>query len=103
MKKTANYIDLYIYNRGNTHVVAHITVDKLIDGKRIPASELIQSLQHYRDRNNRKAFELEQAAEQVPQIKAYIQENIDKLNAYIQKLPDDLRDVYGIPYCIRIS
>lgn len=83
--------------------LATIPVSEMTDRKRIPADKLISSMREKRECLPRKAYDLETNMNQVGNIKAYVSETIEKLETYLRSLPEDLRDIYGLPYYIRTS
>ena len=101
--KNEYWLEIYAINRGYHLTLAHVSSKELKDGKRIPAEKLLESLRQHRESLLQKAYSLENTIEQVPQIKAYIREVKDKMDAFLKNLPDDIRSIYHIPYCVRLD
>lgn len=104
--KTQYYFQIYTWNRHNYshHItLASIKPEDLTEGKRIPADKLIESLKEHRESLLKKAYAIETNIDQMPQIKEYIRQTKEKLESYCRSFPDDLRDIYGLPYCVRID
>lgn len=104
--KTDYSLEVYTYpEHGCSYriTLARVDAKELPDNKRIPADKLIDSAREHRESILRKAYNLETSIDQVPQIKAYIEETKKKLEAYVRSFPDDLRDLYGLPYYIRLD
>ena len=100
------YESLYIYtwipNRYSQQItIVHISFDEFTDGKRIPAEKIIANMKKYRDENLKSIDQIEKAMAQIPHMKKHIQRSIDKLNNYLQDIPFEVRDIYGIPYAVR--
>ena len=105
-KKNDYYLEIYTYpERGYSfHVtLAHIKVEDLKDGKRIPAAKIIESFQGHRETLLKNAYEIETGMEQMAQAKAYIEQTKNKLESFCRSFNSDLRDIYGLPYCVRVD
>lgn len=50
-----------------------------------------------------RAAEIENTMERVPQIKEYIKEQKEKLVAFFRGYNTDIRDLYGLPYYVRLD
>lgn len=99
-------LEIYTYpDKGYSYhiTLAGIKADDLKEGKRIPAEKIIESLKEHREDLLRKAYEIESNIDQMQQVKAYIQQTKEKLEVYCRSFNNDLRDIYGIPYCVRID
>ncbi len=99
-------LEIYTYQRhGYSHRInlAYIKTEALKDGKRIPASEIIESMKIHREDLLRRAFEIESEIENMPYVKEYIRQTKEKLEAYCRSFNTELRDIYGIPYCVRMD
>ena len=59
-------------------------------------------MKKYRDENLKSKNQIEKAMAQIPYMKKHIQSSIDKLNNYLQDIPFEVRDIYGIPYAVRM-
>ena len=104
--KTQYYFQIYTWNRRNYshHItLASIKPEDLKEGKRIPANKLIESLKEHRETLLKKAYDIESNIDQMAQVKEYIRQTKEKLESYCRSFPDDLRDIYGLPYCVRID
>lgn len=104
--KTDYHFEIYAYPEHGCNyrmILATINPKDMPDSKRIPADKMIESSRSCRGSLLRKAYELETSIDQVPQIKAYLEETKRKMEAYVRSFPDDLRDLYGLPYYIRLD
>ena len=106
VSKTEYNFSIYTYPRN--HYSFHITLacipaDALTDGKRIPADKIIESFKEHRETVLKNAFEIESNIDQMEQVRAYISQTKEKLEAYCRSFNNDLRDIYGLPYCVRID
>lgn len=104
--KNQYLLEIYTYpEKGYSYRVglASIKADDLKEGKRIPADKIIKSLKEHREELLRKAYEIESHIDEMEQVKAYIQQTKDKLESYCRSFNTDLRDIYGLPYCVRID
>lgn len=99
-------LEIYTYpEKGYSYRVnlACVKVDEMNEGKRIPADKLITSLQEHRETLLKQAFDIESEIDNMPYVKEYIKQTVDKLEAYCRSFNTDLRDIYGIPYCVRVD
>lgn len=99
-------LEIYTYpEKGYSYRVnlAYIKIEALKEGKRIPADNLIESLQSHRETLLKTAYEIESNIEQMAQVKAYIEQTKEKLEQYCRSFNTDLRDIYGLPYCVRVD
>jgi hypothetical protein len=99
-------LEIYTYQRqGYSRRInlAYIKAEDLKDGKRIPAAKIIESFQSHRETLLKNAFEIESDMENMQYVKAYIKETIEKLEKYCRSFNTDLRDIYGLPYCVRVD
>lgn len=106
VNRTQYTLEIYTYpEHGYSFRVglAHIKAEDLKDGKRIPADKLIESLKEHREQLLRKAYDLESHIGEMAQARAYIEQTKDKLEAYCRSFSSDIRDIYGLPYCVRID
>lgn len=106
VEKNNYHLSIYTYPRHNYsfHItIASIPAEALEDGKRIPAAKLIESMQSNRERILKDAYQIESNIEYMAQVKQYIKETKDKLENYCRSFGSDLRDLYGLPYCVRID
>ena len=104
--KTQYYFQIYTWvnNNYSRHItLASIKPDDLIDGKRIPADKIIESLKDHRESILKKAYTIESTIDQMPQARAYIMQTKEKLESFCRSFPDELRDIFDIPYCIRVN
>ena len=99
-------LTIYTYPRNNYsfHItLASIPAKDLTDGKRIPADKITESLQAHRESILKDAYQIESNMEYMDQVRQYIKETKDKLETYCRSFGNDLRDLYGLPYCIRMD
>lgn len=104
--KTQYYFQIYTWasNNYSRHItLATIKPEDMTDGKRIPADKIIESLKEHRESILKKAYTIESNIEQMPKIKEYIMQTKEKLESYCRSFPDELRDIFNIPYCIRVD
>lgn len=104
--RTQYCFQIYVYPRNNYsfHItLASIKPQDFTDGKRIPADLLIESTRSSRENILKKAYDIETNIEQMAQVKEYIQQTKDKLEKFCRSFPDDIRDIYGLPYCVRVD
>ena len=83
--------------------LANIPIKDLKDGKRIPANKILKSFQEHRETLLKKAYEIETQIDQMQYVKAYIEQTKEKLEKYCRSFNTDIRDIYGIPYCVRLD
>jgi predicted lipase len=74
-----------------------------LDNKRIDAEKIINQVITAREELLKKAYSVETYAEQADSIREYVRQSIDKLESICRALPDDIRDIYNIPYTIRTN
>lgn len=74
-----------------------------LKNKRIDAEKLIEQVKASREELLKKAYTIETTAPDADQIREYIKQTIDKLETYCRTFPDDIREIYNIPYCIRTN
>ena len=98
------FISIYAtYTTNYNHInLATFRLEEL-ENKRIDAEKLIEQVKAARESLLNKAYTIETTAQQADNIREYIKQSIDKLESICQSLPDDIRDIYNIPYCIRTS
>lgn len=104
--KKQYYFQIYTWagsNYGHHITLASIKPEDLTDGKRIPADKLIESLKEHRESILKKAYTIESNIDQMPQARAYIMQTKEKLESFCRSFPDELRDIFDIPYCIRVN
>lgn len=104
VEKRYSTIAIYTYpehNYSHTMTLADMSVADMPDGKRIVADKFKESSHKYRELLLRKAYEIETAAETMPQTIAYFEESVAKLNKFLQSFPAEIRDIYKLPYCVR--
>lgn len=103
-EKTQYSLTIYTYPTKNYSYrirLADIKAEDLPEGKRIPAAKILESFTAHRESLLKLAYDIESNIDQMQQVKAYIQETKNKLEAYCRSFNTDLRDIYNIPYCIR--
>ena len=98
------FISIYATYTTNYHHI-NLATFRLEDlkNKRIDSDKLIEQAKAAREQLLKKAYEVETTAQQADNIREYIKQSIEKLESICQSLPDDIRDIYNIPYCIRTS
>ena len=98
------FISIYATYTTNYHHI-NLATFRLEDlkNKRIDADKLIEQAKTARESLLNKAYTIETTAQQADNIREYIKQSIEKLESICQSLPDDIRDIYNIPYCIRTS
>lgn len=99
-------LEIYTYQRhGYSHriALAYVKAEDLTEGKRIPAEKIIESLKDHRENLLKRAYDIDTNMDQMPQVKEYIRQTKEKLEAFCRSFPDDLRDIYGLPYCVRVD
>lgn len=74
-----------------------------LKNKRIDAEKLIEQAKTAREQLLKKAYEIETLSGQADNIREYIKQSIDKLESICRGLPDDIREIYNIPYTIRTN
>ena len=102
-----NCITLYTWNRGRQTTIASYKPeesDKTPAGKvRINAAALIASARECREKSLKEAAEIENAIETAPQVLEYIKQCKEKLEALTRRFPSEIRDIYNLPYSIRLN
>ena len=102
--KTAYTVEIFTYAQGYSSIdLATVRTADLTDGKRIPAEKLLQSARERREGLLKKASEIEAMMDQAPHIREYFEEMRKKLQDFSNRLPSEIKDIYGIPYCVRFS
>ncbi|WP_034452466.1 hypothetical protein [Butyrivibrio sp. AE2032] len=104
--KNQYLFEIYTYPESHYsfHIgLANIKAEDLTEGKRIPADKIIKSLQEHREMLLRKAYDIESHIGEMEQVRAYIMQTKEKLENYCRSFNTDLRDIYRIPYCVRID
>lgn len=103
-EKRYNTLAIYTYpehNYSRAFTLADVKFEDMPDGKRISADKLRESARAHRENLLRTAYEIETSIETMPQTMAYYQETVDKMNDFLKRIPSEIRDMYGLPYCIR--
>lgn len=104
VEKRYSTIAVYTYperNYSHAMTLAEMRIEDMPDGKRIAADKFRESSCKCREALLRKAYEIEIAAETMPQAIAYYEESVAKLNKFLQSFPTEFRDIYKLPYCVR--
>lgn len=98
------FISIYAcYTTNYNHInLATFRVEDL-KNKRLDAEKLIEQVIKAREDLLQKAYSIETYAEQADNIREYVRQSIDKLESICRALPDDIRDIYNIPYFIRTN
>lgn len=98
------FISIYATYTTNYHHInlATFRIEDL-KNKRIDAEKLIEQVKKSREDLLKKAYEIETTAQQADNIREYVKQTIEKLESICQSLPDDIRDIYNIPYRIRTN
>ena len=71
------------------------------DGKRLSADKLLASLEENSTAILEKARLIEQEMYHMMEARAKVQSDIDAIDDYLRSIPDDLREIYGLPYSVR--
>lgn len=74
-----------------------------LQNKRIDAEKIINQVITAREELLKKAYSVETYAAQADNIREYVRQSIDKLEKMCRAIPDDIRDIYNIPYSIRTN
>lgn len=74
-----------------------------LKNKRIDAEKIINQVITAREELLKKAYSVETYAAQADNIREYVRQSIDKLEKMCRAIPDDIRDIYNIPYSIRTN
>lgn len=100
VRKDSYSLEVYAWfsdYRGSSHyTLAHIQVEKLIDGKRIPAALLVESARGYREKHLQEAAALDIAPDTVPTTAQHIKYFIEQANKLVDTLPYSVREMYRI-------
>lgn len=98
------YVEIYATFTTNYNHITLARFDKAkLENKRLDAGKLIEQVTHSREELLKKAYSIETYAPQADNIREYIRQTIDKLESISHKLPDDIRDIFNIPYSIRTN
>jgi DNA repair exonuclease SbcCD ATPase subunit len=98
------FISIYATYTTNYHHInlATFRLEEL-ENKRIDADKLIEQVKAARENLLKKAYQIETTAQQADNIREYIRQSIEKLESMCRDLPDDIREIYNIPYSIRTN
>ena len=92
-----NLIDIHVYGpHSNWITLATLSKDDFIDGKRIDAGKLIESLTNHRNTLLQTAARYEKQIEEIDQIKIQIKQIKKLLNDVLEPYDYTMRDIYGI-------
>lgn len=92
-----NLIDIHVYGpHSNWITLAILQKDDFIDGKRIDAGKLIESLTDHRNTLLQTAARYEKQIEEIDQIKIQIKQIKKLLNDVLEPYDYTMRDIYGI-------
>lgn len=93
-----NMIDVHVYGgpRSTWITLAILSKDDFIDGKRIDAGKLIESLTDHRNTLLQTAARYEKQIEEIDQIKIQIKQIKKLLNDVLEPYDYTMRDIYGI-------
>lgn len=93
-----NMIDVHIFGgpHSNWITLATLSKDDFIDGKRINAEKLIESLTENRNRLLQTAARYEKQIEEIEQVKIQIKQIKKLLNDVLEPYDYTMRDLYGI-------
>lgn len=100
-EKRYQNLNIGFYHHGNQITLATVTENEMPDGKRIPGSKLIESAQSKREYLLKQAADIERYSEQVPAIKQQIEYLDKQLENIVNKIPYEVRDIYGLNYHVR--
>ena len=93
-----NMIDVHIFGgpHSNWITLATLSKDDFIDGKRINAEKLIESLTENRNRLLQTAARYEKQIEEIEQVKIQIKQIKKLLSDVLEPYDYTMRDLYGI-------
>lgn len=92
-----NMIDIHVYGpHSNWITLAILQKSDFIDGKRINAEKLIESLTDHRNTLLKTAARYEKQIEEIDQIKIQIKQIKKLLNDVLEPYDYTMRDIYGI-------
>lgn len=98
------FISIYACYTTNYHHINFATFRlEDLENKRINAEKLIEQVKASRESLLDKAYKIETYSEQADNIREYVKQSIEKLESICKSLPDDIREVYNIPYTIRTN
>ena len=98
------FISIYACYTTNYHHINFATFRlEDLENKRINAEKLIEQVKAARENLLDKAYKVETYSEQADNIREYVKQSIEKLESICKSLPDDIREVYNIPYTIRTN
>lgn len=98
------YCEIYATHTTNYDHITLARFDKAkLENKRLDAGKLIEQVTASREELLKKAYTIETTAPQADNIREYIRQEIDRLENICKGLPDDIRDIYNIPYSIRTN
>ena len=91
------FIDVHIFGPHNSWItLARMTKDDFIDGKRIDAEKLIQSLTENRERLLKTAALYDRQITEIDQVKEQIDQLRKQFEAVLAPYDYTIRDIYGI-------
>lgn len=98
------FISIYACYTTNYHHINFATFRlEDLENKRINAEKLIEQVKAARESLLDKAYKVETYSEQADNIREYVKQSIEKLESICKSLPDDIREIYNIPYTIRTN
>jgi hypothetical protein len=98
------FISIYACYTTNYHHINFATFRlEDLENKRINAEKLIEQVKAARENLLDKAYKIETYSEQADNIREYVKQSIEKLESICKSLPDDIREIYNIPYTIRTN
>ena len=98
------FISIYACYTTNYHHINFATFRlEDLENKRINADKLIEQVKAARENLLDKAYKVETYSEQADNIREYVKQSIEKLESICKSLPDDIREIYNIPYTIRTN
>lgn len=98
------FISIYACYTTNYHHINFATFRlEDLENKRINAEKLIEQVKAARENLLDKAYKIETYSEQADNIREYVKQSIEKLESICKSLPNDIREVYNIPYTIRTN
>ena len=95
-RKEYHNINIGFYNHGNHCTLASIPIDKLIDGKRIPANIFIESARTRQADHLKRAAEMENAFNNIDSIIDQLKQLNKAIAAVLAPVPYEVQDVYRI-------
>lgn len=102
-KEYERFLNIYTYkpHSGEQLTLAHIKLEDMPEGKRIPGDLLIESLKSCRERFLREAADLEGMIEKADFIKEQLQYFKSQIDKIVSTIPYKARDIYHLDYHVQ--